>query len=115
MYVGIMPTPWLSWPIRLARTRCSATRSASGAALPPVLMIALVKRRRLSAVPRTRFLPGPQSRLGRPGHAPRRPAAPSRSIPAIHIADQRDRHVLTRSRPRAQELAAPDDTRRDEI
>src|SRR5437899_7297677 len=76
MYVGIMPTPWLSWPIRLARTRCSATRSASGAVLPPAFTIALVKRRRLSAVARTRFLP-----LGSTARVRRAPDARPRYTP----------------------------------
>src|SRR5262249_40808896 len=30
-----MPTPWLSWPRRLASTRCSATMAASAGELPP--------------------------------------------------------------------------------
>ena len=30
-----MPTPWLSWPMRLASTKFSATSRASSAPLPP--------------------------------------------------------------------------------
>src|SRR5438132_9562457 len=52
--------PWLSWPIRFARTRWSATRPASGEALPPEVKMEVTKRRRLSAVARTRSLLGPQ-------------------------------------------------------
>src|SRR6202008_4246387 len=47
-----MPTPWLSWPARLAATRWVATRSASSVALPPALTMVLVTRRRRSAVAR---------------------------------------------------------------
>src|SRR6185503_19167910 len=51
-----MPTPWLSWPARLACTRWSATRSASASALPPALTMALMVRRRASAEARMRLL-----------------------------------------------------------
>src|SRR5580765_1252171 len=47
-----MPTPWLSWPARLAATRWVATRSASSMALPPALTMVLVTRRSRSAVAR---------------------------------------------------------------
>ncbi len=40
-YEGAMPTPWESWPLRLASTRCSAqTRARSGSA-PAVSMMRL--------------------------------------------------------------------------
>src|SRR4029450_6000685 len=38
-----MPTPWLSWPNRLASTRWSATRRASWSELPSARQIAMVK------------------------------------------------------------------------
>src|SRR5580765_1379241 len=64
-----MPTPWLSWPARLAATRCSATRSASPSALPPALTMLLTTDRRASAVARTRLLHFPQPQdLGPPVH-----------------------------------------------
>src|SRR5215510_3100995 len=91
MYVGIMPTPWLSWPIRFARTRCSATRSASAATLPPFLTIALIKRRSWSAVARTRSSLAP-----RRWPDGRRSRGQGRSIPAI-------RQLLTKSAARAQD------------
>src|SRR5262249_20532953 len=94
MYVGIMPTPWLSWPIRLARTRCSATRSASEAALPPAFTIALVKRRRLSAVDRTRFLPDLRSR-------------PGAVYPAILLRDSRSPDGGLRGPGRRHKIAGP--------
>src|SRR5277367_4924887 len=34
-----MPTPWLSWPRKLASTRCSATIEASAGVLPPAATI----------------------------------------------------------------------------
>src|SRR6185436_963605 len=51
-----MPTPWLSWPARLACTRWSATRLASPSALPPACTMALMVRRRASAVARMGLL-----------------------------------------------------------
>src|SRR5665213_1961750 len=45
-----MPTPWLSWPLRLASTRCTATSFASAAWLPVPAIIASAKRVSASAV-----------------------------------------------------------------
>src|SRR6185369_15139092 len=65
-----MPTPWLSWPARLACTRWSATRLASPSALPPAVTMALMMRRRASAVARMGLLDFPQTQhLGPAVHA----------------------------------------------
>src|SRR5476651_2062 len=48
-----MPTPWLSWPNRLAITRWSATSLASSAELPSARQIAIVKACNLSGLTRT--------------------------------------------------------------
>src|SRR5258708_932693 len=48
-----MPTPWLSWPNRLASTRWSATSLASSAELPSARQIAMVKACNRSGLTRT--------------------------------------------------------------
>src|SRR5215813_9245237 len=48
-----MPTPWLSWPNRLARTRWSATSRASCSELPSARQIAMVKACKRSGLTRT--------------------------------------------------------------
>src|SRR6266446_1525177 len=48
-----MPTPWLSWPNRLASTRWSATSLASSAELPSARQIAIVKACNRSGLTRT--------------------------------------------------------------
>src|SRR5687767_6068759 len=45
-----MPTPWESWPLRLASTRLSATRRASSAVLPAACTMAAQRVRRSCAV-----------------------------------------------------------------
>src|SRR6266852_5727266 len=48
-----MPTPWLSWPNRLANTRWSATSLASSAELPSARQMAIVKACSRSGLTRT--------------------------------------------------------------
>ena len=48
-----MPTPWLSWPNRLASTRWSATSRASSSELPSARQIAMVKACSRSGLTRT--------------------------------------------------------------
>src|SRR5271168_3518063 len=48
-----MPTPWLSWPNRLANTRWSATSRASSAELPSARQMATVKACNRSGLTRT--------------------------------------------------------------
>src|SRR5918995_1799859 len=71
-----MPTPWLSWPARLAATRCSATSSASPSALPPAFTMALMIRWSASGVARMTSLDLPQPHdLGPAVHELAHPAA----------------------------------------
>src|SRR5258708_31046398 len=48
-----MPTPWLSWPNRLASTRWSATSLAASAELPSARQMATVKACNRSGLTRT--------------------------------------------------------------
>src|SRR5262245_39005871 len=48
-----MPTPWLSWPNKLASTRWSATRRASSSELPSARQIAMAKPCSRSGLTRT--------------------------------------------------------------